>query len=292
VSEDGVRTVLDVLRLGTDWLRGRGVENPRLDAEVLVAHALGWKRLDLYLRFDRPLADAERDRIRELIRRRGARVPVAYLVGERDFHALAFHVDERVLVPRPETEHLVDAGIGALADLPEPVFADVGTGSGCIAVSVLHALPRARAHALDRSEGALAVAARNAERHGVTARLAFHAGDLLEPLAGHPDFGRLDAVLSNPPYVVRGDPAIDPDVLASEPPEALYVPGDDPLEVARRVAARARDALRPGGLLAIEIGAGSGPAGRTMLESLGYADVALIPDLARIDRVVTGRRAT
>jgi release factor glutamine methyltransferase len=290
VAADAAVTVLDVLKRSTEWLKGRGIENPRLDAELLVAHGLSLRRLDLYLQFARVLTDGERARVRELVRARGDRTPVAYLVGEREFHGLPFLVDRRVLVPRPETELLVDVGIDALRARSPGLFADVGTGSGCVAVSVLRALPAARGHATDVSAGALEVAARNAERHGVADRLALHRGDLLGPLAGHPDFGRLDAVLSNPPYVVRDDPTVEPDVALHEPPEALYVGGGDPLEVVRRVAEAAHAALREGGLLALEVGAGSAGAALAMLADLGYRETNAVRDLSGIDRVVTGRR--
>ena len=266
------------------------MDSPRLDAELLVAHALQLERLQLYLQFDRPLSEAELSAIRELVRRRGAHVPVAYLVGEREFFSLTFAVDERVLVPRPETELLVELAQAALAELSTPVFADVGTGSGCIAVALLHELPAARGHALDLEASALEIAGANAERHGVADRLALHEGDLLAPLRGHPDWGRLDAVACNPPYILQDDPAVEKGVREHEPTEALFVEGKDPLSVAAKVAGQALEALRPGGLLAVEIGHTSAPTARALLETLGYGDVQLTPDLAKIDRIVSGRR--
>jgi release factor glutamine methyltransferase len=218
------------------------------------------------------------------------REPIAYIVGRKGFRRLDLAVDPRVLIPRPETEHLVEAALEHLGARESPVFADVGTGSGCIAVAVLHALPAARAHALDCSAQALAVAGRNAERHGVSARLALHAGDLLQPLPGSGDWGRLDAVLSNPPYIVRGDPLLSPDVAAHEPGVALYVPGEDPLAVAMRIADSAREALAPDGLLALEVGAGTASEAQRRLTALGYSSVRAVPDLAGIERVVLGVR--
>ena len=266
------------------------MDSARLDAEILVAHALGLERLQLYLQFDRPLDETERTAIRELVRRRGAHVPVAYLVGEREFWSLPFAVDERVLVPRPETELLVELAEAALRDVEAPVFADVGTGSGCIAVALLHALPAARAHATDVEAGALEVARANAERHGVLDRLALHHGAGLAPLNGHADHGRLAAVLSNPPYILEDDPSVERGVREHEPHTALYVEGPDPLVVAARVAEEAVDALAPGGLLAFEVGLGSAPEARRRLDALGYEALELTPDLAGIDRVVSGRR--
>lgn len=240
--------------------------------------------------FDRPLETAELDRIRTLIGARGRHVPVAYLTGEKEFFSLAFHVDENVLVPRPETEHLVETALVVLQEADAPVLADIGTGCGCIAVALLHEVPSARGHATDLSEAALSVARRNAERHGVLDRLVLHAGDLLEPLRGTDDWGRLDVVVSNPPYVLESDETVEHGVRAHEPKEALFVPGSDPLAVARRVAGAAREALRPGGLLVFEVGMGSAPGGKALLADLGYEDLTVGKDLAGIDRVVAGRR--
>ena len=245
----------------------RGFESPRLDVEILMAHALGLKRLDLYLQFDRPLQDAELAAIRKQVVARGEQQPVAYLVGEREFHSLAFAVDARVLVPRPETEHLVEVALERLKDDAAPVVADIGTGSGCIAIALLHELPAARAHATDTSSDALAVARTNAERHAVAERLA---------------------VLSNPPYIVRGDPSVEVGVLAHEPEVALFVPGDDPLELARRIAIDALEALGAGGFVALEVGHESGAAAGTMLGELGYANVEVLRDLGGIERVAVG----
>ena len=216
---------------------------------------------------------------------------MAYLVGEREFYSLAFQVDERVLVPRPETELLVEIGLAHLTACAAPVFADVGTGSGCIAVTLLHELPAAHGHALDVEAGALDVARANAVRHEVLDRLELHAGDLLAPLRDHPDRGQIDAVLSNPPYVLVGDPSVERGVREHEPRAALFVDGADPLVLASRLAAEARAVLAPGGLLAFEVGMGSAAEAARRLADLGYVEVAVAADLAGIDRVVRGRRA-
>jgi len=283
-------TVLEILRRSTTWLGDQGIENSRLDAEILVAHGLGMGRLDLYLAFDRPVDEAERARIRALVRERGRHVPVAYLTGEREFHSLAFHVEPGVLVPRPETEHLVEVVLPIVEDDERPVFADVGTGSGCVAISLLVEAPRALAYATDISPRAIEVARGNATRHDVLDRLVLLEGDLLEPVRDTADWGRLDAVACNPPYILRDDESVERGVREHEPPEALFVEGDDPLAPARRVAETAREGLLHGGVLALEIGFGSGEAARRMLDELGYVDVRLTADLAGIDRVVSGRR--
>jgi len=282
--------LLEVLKKATSWLGERGLESPRLDAEVLLAHGLGIRRLDLYLQHDRPLSPDELTKLRALVQERGKGIPVAYLTGVREFYALPFTVTRDVLVPRPETEGLVEVALAALRPLPAPRFADVGTGSGCVAVAVLHALPAAHGVATDLSAAALAVARGNAGRHGVAERFTAFEGSLLGPLRATDDFGRFDAVLSNPPYVVRGDPSVQPSVAAHEPALALYVPGADPLELAGALAREALEALAPGGLLAIEIGAGSGPAAGALLAGLGYLDVTVRPDGAGIPRIAVGRR--
>lgn len=266
------------------------METPRLDAELLVAHGLGLSRLDLYLAFERPVSETERATIRALLQERGRHVPVAYLLGEREFWSLAFAVGPGVLVPRPETEHVVEAAIEAIRPAAAPVFVDVGTGSGCIAISLLTERPEARGHAVDRAPAALKAARENAERHDVSARLAIHEGDLLAPLRGTPDWGKLDLVVSNPPYVLLSDPLVEKGVRAHEPPEAIFVEGDDPLSVARRIAEDARPALRPGGALILEVGHESASDAAAMLEDLGYEEIHVAKDLAKIDRVVSGIR--
>ncbi len=252
-----------------------------------MAHAMGVKRLDLYLQFDRPLLEDELAPIRELLRKRSERAPVAYLVGRKDFFSLPFAVDARVLIPRPETELLVELAVKRLEDVGAPRIVDVGTGSGCIAVSVLHSLPEATGVAVDIAPGALEVAAANAETNGVTERLQLLQGDLLDAVQGD----AFDAVLSNPPYIVRGDPTVEADVRDHEPEQALYVAADDPLVLAKAVADQALGVLKPGGFLALEVGAGSAQAMRAYLLELGYVDPEIAVDLGGIERLVSGRTA-
>jgi len=277
-----------VLRRSTAWLEKRGIENPRFDVELLMAHALGVKRLDLYLQFDRPLEDAELASVRALVSKRGDQEPAAYLLGHKDFYSLPFAVDARVLIPRPETELLVEHAVAALEGVDAPRVADVGTGSGCIVVSVLHALPEATGVATDVSGGALTVAAANAETHGVRDRLTLLQGDALAPLEGRE--GVLDAVLSNPPYIVRGDPSVASDVATHEPDVALYVSGEDPNELVERIAREALPLLKAEGFVAFEVGHESAQDARARLETLGYLDVTITPDLAGIERIVAGRK--
>ncbi|HHW13661.1 MAG TPA: peptide chain release factor N(5)-glutamine methyltransferase, partial [Firmicutes bacterium] len=271
-------TTGELLRRTTRYFEEKGLPSPRLDAEVLLAWALGCERVDLYVNYDRPLEPDEVARYRELVGRRAKRVPVAFLRGFKEFFALPFAVSPAVLIPRPETETLVQVALewlaeqGAEVTLPtgkrltaqEPkaggwTLADVGTGSGCIAVTVAKCAPGVRVIATDRSPDALAVAQTNAERHGVADRVTFLAGDGPEPLFAGGWAGRLDAVLSNPPYIptpVLAELAQD---IAYEPREALDG-GPDGLDFYRRWLPRFAALLRPGGLLAVEIGHDQGAA--------------------------------
>ncbi len=273
-------TSLELLRLTAAWLGEKGVPNPRLDAEVLLAHVLGVARIQLYLQFDKPLEPREVEAYREAVRRRARREPVCHITGTREFWSLPFAVDRRVLSPRPETETLVEAAARRMG--PAGSLLDVGTGSGAVAVALLVERPGWTGVAVDVSEEALEVARVNAGRHGVADRLEFRRGDLFGAVAGR----RFDAVVSNPPYVPAGEIAgLDPEVGRYEPRAALDG-GEDGLDVLRRIARSAGASLAPGGFVAVEFGAGQGGAVREAFESAGgYASVELVPDLAGRERV-------
>jgi release factor glutamine methyltransferase len=282
VSDSEPWTVLKVLR----WTQGRfgerGLATPRLDAEVLLAHVLGGDRVSLYTHFDQPLAEAELSRYRELIRRRLAGEPVAYLVGKREFRSLELTVDARVLVPRPETETLVDVVLARLG--PEAArVVDVGTGSGAIALAIKSARPLDDVHAVDLSDDALAVARDNAARLGI--EVTFHAGDLLAPVAA---LAPLDGVVSNPPYIPSGELPALPIEVRREPARALDG-GRDGLEIIRRLAAAARPLLAPRGLFALEVGAGQAGSVADLLGDAGYSEIEKTKDLQGIERVVSAR---
>lgn len=281
-------TVRQTLSVAAGWLAEQGVEGARVDTELLLAHALGCRRLDLYTDPERPLSEAERGRFRALMRRRATHEPVAYLIGERGFYGLDLEVDRSVLIPRPETEHLVEAGLEELdrLALEAPRFVDVGTGSGCVALALAKARPAARGVALDRSPAALAVARRNGARLKLQDRVALVRGDLL----GACSPGSVDLVVSNPPYVTPSEEAIlPPDVLRHEPREALFDVAED-LPLTRRLVLQAAEALRPGGAVAIETGAGRAPLVAGFMAEAGLEAVRTVRDLAGIERVVVGRR--
>jgi release factor glutamine methyltransferase len=272
----GVREALDSALVA---LNAATVDSPRLDAEVLLGHALGVDRTTLWLDPDREVTGDAARWFRDAIRRRTVeRVPVAYLVGHKGFRHLDLAVDARVLVPRPETEHLVEA----LLDLPSGARVhDVGTGSGAIALALKDERPDLRVSASDVSPDALAVARGNAERLGLD--VTFSQGDLLDGVDPH-----VDVIVSNPPYVEDGQRAsMAPEVVQHEPKLALFA-GADGLRTIRPLVTQA--AATDADVLAMEVGAGQAPAVRALVAAAGFPDVETITDLAGHERVVVGRR--
>jgi len=285
---DDVWTVGRLLTWTTDWLGTKGSDSPRLDAEVLLAHVRGCQRILLYTAFDTPVAEAERARFRELVKRRAEGEPVAYLVGSREFFSLPFTVSSAVLVPRPETEGLVVRAIDLCRGLDAPRIVDVGTGSGAIAVTLAKRLPRAQVVATDISAPALAVAGDNARRHGVAERVAFLECDLLAaPRAAGP----FDVVVSNPPYV-RDDEfeSLPRDVRLHEPKGAL-VAGPTGAEVIARLAHQAAERLAPGGWLLVEMGPNVAEAAAAAVAAVeGLGPEPTLKDLAGLPRILQARK--
>jgi release factor glutamine methyltransferase len=272
VLEPLLPTPLELIRLTTGYLARHGVESPRLDAEVLLGHVLGVSRIQLYVQFDRPLEAAEVERYRDLVRRRSRREPVAHLVGEREFWSLALTVDRRVLVPRPETELLVEAALEQMDDAGR--LADLGTGSGAILLALLSERPGWTGVGVDCSPPALEVAESNASRHGLGDRVRWVGGDLFGPLQGE----RFGLIVSNPPYIPSAEIAgLQPEVAGYDPHPALDG-GADGLEVLRRIAAGAPAHLLPGGTVAVEFGAGQHDAVRRLFEEAGFSNVAIRDD--------------
>jgi release factor glutamine methyltransferase len=278
-------TIEAVLRWAADDFRARGIDAARLDAELLLARALSATRIQLIVDAKRPLEPAELARFRELVKRRRTFEPIAYILGEREFYGRAFRVDRRVLVPRPDTEALVEVGLARTRRVSMSMRAlDLCTGSGCVAVTLGRERPTATVIGTDASEAALAVARDNALRLGAY-NVGFRAGDLFEAA---PPGCRFDLVAANPPYVPAGDIAtLQPDVRDHEPRAALDG-GDDGLRVLGRVVAGAPRHLAPEGVLAVEVGAGQAPAVVELLARAGFADVRTQRDYAGIERVVSG----
>jgi release factor glutamine methyltransferase len=311
----------------TEFLAGRGSDSPRLDAEVLLAHARGCERIALYTAFGEEVSEEIRGRFRELVKKRSEGMPVAYLVGKKEFFSLSFKVTPDVLIPRPETEHVVTAALDVLrgpkgsglrvqgsgseeqevrgqtsdvsedqipnlkSEIPNLKFlADVGTGSGCIAIAIAKHAPAARLVATDTSAAALAVARENADAHQVAERIEFHQGDLLSMLPAQRQF---DAVVSNPPYVgTREQGTLAPQVRQHEPAAALFG-GEHGTETIARLIPQAAERLRPGGWLILEVSPLVADAvAKLIADSGAFEPAALSKDLAGLVRVVKALRLT
>jgi release factor glutamine methyltransferase len=293
-------TVLELLRWTTAHFAERGIESARLDAELLLADALGCDRLRLYVEYDKPVGEAERARFRGLVRARAQeRVPVALLTGRREFWSLPLTVSRDVLVPRPETETLVEV---ALAAFPEPEaelrVLDVGTGSGAVALAIASERPKARVTATDVSPAALDVARANAAALGLAERLRWLEGPLFEPLGSDPagreapgpldPLERFHLVVSNPPYVAEREADTLPPELRHEPALALFA-GDDGCRVLRGLAAGVGAVLEPGGLAAFELDPRQAERVAGWLAAAGLERVTLHRDAAQRVRVVSAR---
>ncbi len=272
-------TVAETLRRSTEFLERKGVPSPRVDAEHLLGKGLGMTRLQLYLEHDRPLSPAELAACRGLIERRGRREPLAYILGEWGFRRLNLKVDRRALIPRPETEVVVERCLALLAEIDVPAVLDVGVGTGAIALAIADEHPGARVTAIDISAETLALARENAESTGLAVELVEH--DLATGLPGGP----YDLVVSNPPYVEPDELAtLQPEVRDWEPPGALVSTG-----ATEAVVTGASKVLAPGGWLVLEIGDGKGAAVAKLMERLGFADVRPSLDLVGRERVLEGR---
>lgn len=284
-------TILDLINRSADYLKSKGSETSRLDAELLLAETLSINRVDLYVRFEQPLNGGEVDRYRELIRRRGQGEPVAYILGRAAFRNLIFRVDPHVLVPRPETEHVVEAVLVILSEREwarPPAVLDVGTGSGAIAVALAHEYPDASYIATDASAEALQLARENADAAGVADRVEFTRSDMF---AGLDPLNTFDVIVSNPPYIADDEwPQLPPDVREFEPEAALRA-GADGLDYYRLLAAEAPQFLKPRGCLVMEIGHTQGLAVSELLKATGrFAEIDIEQDYGSRDRVVIAAR--
>jgi release factor glutamine methyltransferase len=285
VTTDDVWSVRRVLSWAAEDLKKRGNDSARLDAELLLGRVLKLDRIGLIMQSERPLAPAELNGFRELFKRRRQGEPVAYLLGEREFFGISLRVDARVLIPRPDTERLVEVALERTRERSMLGGAlDLCTGSGCVAIAFARSRPTWSVTAVDISAEALAVASDNSHRTGAVRNLRLLQGSLFGPVAGQ----RFDLVTANPPYIPSAELAELPvDVRAFEPQLALDG-GPDGLDLVREIVARAPAHLTPGGLLALEICADQGPRATEILRQHGYADVQLARDLGGRDRVVSG----
>lgn len=281
-------TVLDLLRWTTQHFSERGIETPRLDAECLLAFALGCDRLRLYVDYEKPVEEAERARFRELVKERaGERVPVALLTGQREFWSLPLRVTRDVLVPRPDTETLVAAALECFPDRDAEIgVLDVGTGSGAIALALASERPKARVTATDLSAAALAVARENAVALQLDDRVRFLEGSLFEPVAGE----SFELIVSNPPYVAERDRATLAPELRHEPASALFA-GPDGTDVLRAIAAQVGEMLAPGGAVLVELDPRQADAMSGWFREGGFVEIGVHRDAAGRQRVVSARRA-
>ena len=285
-----VWTIADILAWTTEFFQLHGIESPRLDAEVLLAAVLGRDRMYLYVHFDEPLEPEELAQFRSYVKERAAHVPLAYVLGRREFMGLGFRVTRDTLIPRPDTEILVQCAVDFLRARREAgemacTIADVGTGTGAIALSTLRYTEGTRADAVDISSAAAAVARDNAEMLGLTERVEVHVGDLLAPLAGR----RYDMILSNPPYIPTADIAtLMPEVRAYEPHLALDG-GADGLNIYRRLMSEAPALLKDGGAIAVEVGIDEARAVAALaMTHPRIVRTETLKDLGGIERVVVG----
>jgi release factor glutamine methyltransferase len=278
-----VWTLLKLLRWTTGFFQEKGIANPRLDAELLIAHVLQLDRVGVYLNYDRPLTPEELDLIRPLIKRRGQREPLQYLLGSTEFWSLEFKVSPAVLIPRADTEILVEEALKQAGKSGE--LLDIGTGSGAIALSFAHEKPDWRVRGLDISAEALEVARENARHLGLAEQSRFVLGDMAQ-LAAEP----FDLVVSNPPYISSAEFAeLMPEVRDFEPPRALLA-GQDGLDCYRLLAAQVKKNLKPGGWLLLEIGCRQEQSVRELLMQAGLSEIYCRQDYAGHPRVVAGRR--
>lgn len=287
--------IQEVLNKTTQFFKEKKIASARLDAELLISKALGLQRIDLYLKFDQPLKEEEVAACRELVRRRAGGEPVAYIFQEKGFFGLDFFVDSRVLIPRPESELLVEKCLEILArremtvEKPEEKsqarVMDLGCGSGCLALSILAKDPNTEAVLVDRSEDALAVARLNAERLQLGGRCHWVQARVQELK----DIRLFDVIVANPPYIRPDDPELHPDVRKYEPHLALFG-GDSGMDEVMSWLPVAYQFLKPGGYLLMEIGMDQGEATRAEFNKNHFLDVQVLRDLAGLDRIVMGRK--
>jgi len=284
-------TIVKLIDWTKDYFENARIDNPRLDAEILLAHVLHMTRIELYTRYATIPSKEELATFRELIKRRIAAEPVRYLTHATEFYSLPLHVDNRVLIPRPETEFLVDTVLASLPDRNLPVqIADLCTGSACIALALAAALPNARLYAVDNSADALEVARRNARDNQLTDRVRFFQGDLTAPLANAGLADALDVVVSNPPYVSESEFASLPREIREHEPRPALVAGPVGTEFHQRITRASREFLKHDGRLFMEIAETQGGPVSDILNGDGYRDVKLVRDYAGLHRVVSARK--
>lgn len=280
-------TVLEAVKLSADYLQKKGIESPRLNAELLLAHLLNCKRLDLYLLFDRPLKENEIILYRELLKKRGSFVPLQYIIGNVEFYGLEFSVDSSVLIPRPETELLVDTIIEENENTNLKIL-DIGTGSGIIAIALAKSLEQPELFAIDISEAALANAKKNAIKNDVTDRIKFLQLDVRSDLSLLKE--SFDIIVSNPPYISKDEfPKLQTELRVFEPAIALTDYADG-LSFFKIISEKAIRLLKNNGKLYFEIGKDQSDSVKKILQENGFANIQIKKDYQEIDRVISGEK--
>lgn len=306
-------TIQKLLNWVTEYLTGKGIDSPRLSAELLLSQVLALKRIELYTQFDKPVDKQQLDRLHDLVKRAGQNEPIAYLVGKTEFYSLELNVTPECMIPRPETELLVERAIEFLRTRPDrnstmgdtlqkgrisngarprtQFVCDLCTGCGCIAVAIAKNYPGARIIATDICDAALAVAAGNIEKHQLKDRITLLCGDLFDPIISGLDVDKFDLIVCNPPYVSTAEyEKLDRNVKDYEPKVALFA-GVDGLDIYRRVIEKADQFLKPDAALMLEIGYAQGPAVRELLEQTGaFAEIKSEKDLHNNDRIAIAKK--
>ncbi|UCG57617.1 MAG: peptide chain release factor N(5)-glutamine methyltransferase [Phycisphaerales bacterium] len=287
-------TIQKLLSWVTKYLADKGVDSPRLSAELLLGHVLSMARIELYAKFNTVVEPGQLDRLHELVKRAGQHEPVAYLAGETEFYSLALKVTPDCMIPRPETELLVQRAVEFLRTrIGKRLVCDLCTGCGCVAVAIARNHPDARIVATDMSEAALAVAAENVAKHQLHNRIDLLCGDLFDPLVLESDTDKFDLIVCNPPYVSADElEALDKNVRDYEPRLALFA-GADGLDLYRRIVEKVDQFLKPDAVLMLEIGYSQGPAVRELLDQSGaFAELKIEKDSHNNDRVAIATRAS
>jgi release factor glutamine methyltransferase len=286
-------TIQRLLNWVTEYLDEKGLDSARLSAELLLSHVLGLKRIELYTHFNRVVEQRLLDQLHELVKRAGQHEPVAYLVGKTEFYSLELEVTADCMIPRPETELLVQRAVEFLRTRPgRQLVCDLCTGCGCIAVAIARNFGDCEIVATDISATALTVAVRNTARYQVADRIRLLQGDLFEPLVPYLDAERFDVIVCNPPYVSAGEyEMLDRNVKSYEPKLALFG-GDDGLDAYRRIGERVEQFLKPDGALMLEVGYSQGPAVKGLLEQTGaFKQIEIEKDYNKIERLVIAGRS-
>lgn len=285
-------TIKKLLNWITEHFTEKGLDSPRLNAELLLSHVLDMKRIELYTQFDKPLSKKQLDELHGLVRRAGQNEPIAYLVGKTEFYSLQLNVAPDCMIPRPETELLVERAIEFLRKRTGGQFVcDLCTGCGCIAVAIAKNYPAAHILATDISDAALAVAAQNLEKYELQGRIQLRCGDLFDPIMPQLDVSKFDLIVCNPPYVSAAEyEKLDKNIKDYEPKSALFA-GEDGLDIYRRIAEKVDQFLKPDAALMLEIGYGQGQAVRELLDQTGvFGEIKIERDFSDNDRVVTATK--